>query len=168
MKRIVYATFISLLLAAGLAAQNAPAGPPRFGRGQGPGRASGLKNALGLTDAQVTAIQALIQADQSQLQTLRTDINQKRQALNSQLAAASPTAVDVGNAAIALRASENKLKAERTSLLNQIKQQLTGDQQQKLDAILAANGGRGLRLPGLGFGRGGANPNAGSHGTGPQ
>jgi len=145
MKRIFFATFMTLLLAGGLLAQTTPSGPPRGGRGQ----RQNLKNALGLTDAQVAAITSIVQGAQTQLQTLRADIKQKRQTLNSLLGAASPSAVDIGNAELALRTAENNLKAERTAIINQIKQQLTGEQQQKLDAILAMRGGRGLPFLGL-------------------
>jgi Spy/CpxP family protein refolding chaperone len=150
MKRIFFATFMTLLLAGSLLAQTTPSGPPRGGRGQRRDPTTGLKNALGLTDAQVTAITAIVQGAKSQLQTIEADIKQKHQALNSLLGAASPTAVDVGNAAIALHASENNLKAERAVIINQIKQQLTGEQQQKLDAILTMRGGQGLPFLGLG------------------
>ena len=53
------------------------------------------------------------------------------------------------------------MKAEHDALIAQVKQQLTGEQQQKLDALLAVNGGRGwfpgLRGPG-GPPRGGRGP----------
>src|SRR5437762_4667996 len=151
MKRILFTALMIASLSAALIAQRGPGG------GRDPGTA--LKNALGLTDAQVTAITALIQAEQARGQAIRTEIDQKRQTLDTLLSAASPVPVDVGNAAIALHVSEAKIKAEQDYLISQIKQQLTGDQQQKLDALLAANGGRGL-LPGLG-GPGGRGPRGG-------
>jgi Spy/CpxP family protein refolding chaperone len=138
MKRILFAAVFTLLLVDGSFAQ-------RGLRGRNPGMA--LKSALGLTDDQVTAITNLIQAEQTRTQAIRTEIQQRRQTLEGLLSAASPVAVDVGNAAIALRAAEAKIKAEQDYLVGQIKQQLTGEQQQKLDALLAT-GGRGL-LPGL-------------------
>ena len=148
MKRILFVAAMTMTLTAALFGQRGPAGP----RGGGD-PAAGLKTALGLTDAQATAITALIQAEQTRMQSIRTEIEQKRQALDALLSAASPAPIDVGNAAIALRASEAKIKAEEDYLIGQIKQQLTGEQQQKLDTLIAANGGRGL-LPGLGGGPG--------------
>jgi Spy/CpxP family protein refolding chaperone len=139
MKRILFAAVFTLLLVNSSFAQQ------RGLRGRNPGAA--LKSALALTDDQVTAITNLIRAEQTRTQAIRTEIQQRRQTLESLLSAASPVAVDVGNAAIALRAAEAKIKAEQDYLVSQIKQQLTGEQQQKLDALLA-NGGRGL-LPGL-------------------
>ena len=157
MKRILFAVVMTLALTATLIAQRG-----RGGLGGPPwDTATALKDALGLTDAQVEAIKALGQAEQTRIQAIQNEIGQKRQALDALLNATAPNAVDVGNAAIALHASESKLQAERISFINQIKQQLTGDQQQKLDALLAANGGRSVPLSGLGPGPGGRGPRGG-------
>lgn len=156
MKRILLAAVLALTLTAALIAQR---GPALRGGGE---PAAALKTALGLTDAQVTAITALIRAERTRLEAIRTEIDGKQQALDALLSAASPIPVDVGNAAIALHASEAKIKAEQDYLIGQIKQQLTGEQQQKLDTLIAANGGRGL-LPGLG-GRGFGGPGARARG----
>ncbi len=145
MKRTLFSVAATVILTATVFAQG-PAGP-RPGRGNPFG---GLKNALGLTDAQVTAIDNLAQNEGTRLQAIRTDIQQKRQLLNTLLNAASPNPTDVGNAAIALHAAEGKTAAERDYFLSQLKTLLTGDQQQKLDTLLAANGGRFLPFPGLG------------------
>ena len=147
MKKLFVSLAMVLTVAAALMAQR--------GRG-GPGRdpVGALKTALGLTDAQASAIQSLIQSERDRLQNVQSDIRQKRQTLDSLLDAASPSAVDVGNAAIAWHSAEAQLEAERTSFINQVKQQLTGDQQQKLDALLGERGGRGLPFLGLGPGPG--------------
>jgi Spy/CpxP family protein refolding chaperone len=142
-------------------AQNAPP----FGRGdRSGGPLNRLKNALNLTDAQVTAIQALVQTEQTRAQALRTEIGQKRTALNTLLNATTPNPTDVGNAAIALHVSELKLPAERDWFIAELKKLLTGDQQQKLDTLIAANpglplfGGPGFGGPGRPGGSGGATP----------
>ena len=147
MKRTLFITLIALILAA--SALLAQRGGPRQG---GPGRdpVAGLKNALGLTDAQVTAITALVQAEGPRMQAIRTEVQQNRQKLETLLNAASPVPVDVGNAAIAVHASEAKIKTEQDALISQVKQQLTGDQQQKLDTLMAADRGRGFPFMGLG------------------
>ena len=137
MKRILSSVVMSFTLAAVLLAQRGPGGPP-FGGGQRSDPAASLKSALNLTDAQVEAIKALIQTERDRAQAIRTEIQQKRQVLDTLLSAASPNPLDVGNAAIALR------------FISELKKLLTGDQQQKLDTILAAGGGRGLPIPGLG------------------
>ena len=133
-------TLVVLLMVFGLItptfAQNAPA----FGRGnRSGGQLNALKNALNLTDAQVTAIQALVQTEQTRAQALRTEIGQKRSAVNTLLNATTPNPTDVGNAAISLHVSEQKLPAERDWFIAEFKKLLTGDQQQKLDTLLAAN-----------------------------
>lgn len=151
MKRIVIAVFMALTLTTFMFAQSQN---PRFGRppignppgdgttvqrGRAPNALAGLKAALNLTDGQVSAIQALMQTMRTRAEALMTDIRQKRQALDAQLDATTLNATDVGNAAIALRASEKKLPAERDWFIARLKEQLAGDQQQKLDTLLAAN-----------------------------
>jgi len=148
MKRTLLAVAATLMITATIFAQGFPGGPPQ--RGQRPNPLSGLKNALGLNDAQVQAIDTLAQTEKTRVQAIMTDVQQKRQTLNSLLNAPSPSPTDVGNAAIALNAAEKKLSPERDYFISQLKMQLTGDQQQKLDTLLAANGGRFLPFPGLG------------------
>jgi len=157
MKRTLLTVAAALMLAATLVAQRGPGAG--FDRGQRPDPAAGLKNALGLTDAQVTAIQALEQTERTRMQGIMTDIRSKRQTLDALLNAASPNPSDVGNAAIALHAAESKISGERDNFISELKKLLTGDQQQKLDTLLAASGGRGLPFPGLGgFGLRGPRP----------
>jgi Spy/CpxP family protein refolding chaperone len=147
MKRTLLAVAANLTLAATLFAQTGSGVP---GPGRRPEPFTGLKNALGLTDAQVTSIQSLAQTERTRMRTLMTDVQQKRQALNTLLNATSPNPNDVGNAAIALHAAQSKLPGERDYFISQLKTLLTGDQQQKLDTLLAANGGKFLPIPGLG------------------
>jgi Spy/CpxP family protein refolding chaperone len=147
MKRTLLAVAATLMVTAILFAQGPPAGSPG---GQRPNPLNGLKNALGLTDAQVQAITSLAQTEKSRVQAIMADIQQKRQALNTLLNASSPNPNDVGNAAIALNVSEKKLSPERDYFIAQLNTLLTGDQQQKLDTLLTAGGGRLLPFPGLG------------------
>jgi len=151
MRRTLLTVAAILMLSATLLAQRGPGGPRAGGQRPNPGAA--LKNALGLTDAQVTAIQTLSQTEKTRVQAIMTDIRQKRQTLDALLNLASPNPADVGNAAIALHAAQSKLPPERDYFISELKKLLTGEQQQKLDTILAANGGRGLPIPGLGPGR---------------
>lgn len=137
MRRVLCVTVATLSLSMGAFAQRGNPG-------------SGLRNALGLTDAQVASIQTTVQSGQPTLQADQAAIRQARQTFNTLVSAASPVAQDVGNAAIALHNAEAKLKADETTLSSQVKQQLTTDQQQKLDTIQAAGGGRGVSLLELG------------------
>jgi Spy/CpxP family protein refolding chaperone len=160
MKRIVTGVLIVLTLTALTFAQTSTSprqGPPTGQRGQRPDLFAGLKTALNLTDAQVTAIQALNQTRQTRAEEIMTEIRQRRQALDALLDAATPNPTDVGNGAIALRVSERKLAAERDWFITELKKLLTGEQQQKLDTLLAAN----PRLPFLGGGPGPGGPGRG-------
>lgn len=134
MRNLISATTITLMLTAGAFAQ----GPRGI-----PGR--GLQTALGLTDAQTAAIKSIVQNAQPTLRADQAAIKQDRQLFNSLVGGASPVPADVGNAAITLHNAEAKLQADETALTNQIKQQLTPDQLQKLDTIEAAGGGKGSR-----------------------
>jgi Spy/CpxP family protein refolding chaperone len=147
MKRILFAALLIGVLSIGLQAQGRRGGPGGF-RGTPPDPTATLKAALNLTDAQVDSIKALLTTRQQQAEPIRAEIEQRRQALNTLLNATSPNPTDVGNAAIALRASENKLAAERDWFLTELKKLLTGDQQQTLDNLIAAR----TPLPLLGFG----------------
>ena len=156
MKRILIAVLIILSLTAGVFAQRGqrnavrPGGPPPAFDGTQPGQrpdpASALKAALNLTDSQVTAIQALMQTRQDRAKTIMTDIDAKRQAFDALVNATSPNPTAVGNAAIALNASEKNLAAERDWFITELKKLLTGDQQSTLDKLIAA----GTPIPGLG------------------
>ena len=139
MKRMVYVTVTVTVMAFSISA---------FAQRGNPG--NGLKNALGLTDAQVASIQMIVQNGQPTLQADQAMIKQGRQTFNTLVSAASPVAQDVGNAAIALHNAEARRQADETALANQVKQQLTPEQLQKLDTIQAAGGGRGLNLLDLG------------------
>jgi len=121
-----------------------PGPPPGMGRKMDP--ITSLKNALDLTDAQVSAIQALIQAQRQSAESIMADMKQKRLTLESLLNATSPNPTDVGNAAIAVHNAEKQLQALHQSLLADIRKQLTIDQQNTLDALIKA----GAMLPGLG------------------
>ena len=158
MKRTVVALLMVIGLTASVFAQGPRFGGPRAGAPTDGSNAqgtrdplAGLKAALNLTDAQVSAIQALVQTRNTRAEALRTELQQKHAALEALLNAATPNPTDVGNAAISLRASEKKLAAERDWFIAELKKLLTGEQQQKLDTLLAAN----PRLPLVGGGPGG-------------
>ena len=162
MKRMFLGILITFTLITPIFAQGrGQFGPPPGGaqRGQPPNPAAGLKKALDLTDAQVDAIKALMPTERDRVQAIMTEVQQKRQTLDALLNASSPVPTDVGNAAISLRASEKKLQGEHDWFIGELRKLLTGEQQQKLDTLLAAN----PRLPLGGFGgpgprRGGPRP----------
>jgi Spy/CpxP family protein refolding chaperone len=92
MKRTLLAVAAALMVTATLLAQGVPAGPPG---GKRPNPLTGLKNALGLTDAQVQEITSLAQTEKTRVQAIMADIRQKRQALNTLLNTSSPNPNDV-------------------------------------------------------------------------
>jgi Spy/CpxP family protein refolding chaperone len=158
MKQILLMIMMTLTAATMAFAQrgrNPEVAPPQgVQRRMPPDPTAGLQAALNLTDAQVDAIKALMATRNERAQEIRTEIEQKRAALDALLDAESPIPVNVGNAAISLRASQRRIAAEREWFVTELKKLLTGDQQQKLDTLLAAN----PRLPllgGPGGGRGG-------------
>jgi hypothetical protein len=71
--------------------------------------------------------------------------------LDALLDQAAPNATNVGNAAIALRAAQNRSAAEQDWYIAELKKLLTGEQQTILDNLLAS--ARNPILPGLGLGR---------------
>jgi hypothetical protein len=146
MKRTLVAVLIMLALTIAVDAQRR-GGPPGGGMGMGqpPDPVSALKAALNLTDAQVVSIQALLQTRQQRAQAVQAEIEEKRLAFEASLNAPAPNPTTVGNAAIALRASENKMAAERDWFLTELKKQLTADQQATLDNLIKA----GTPIPGL-------------------
>src|SRR3990170_1397458 len=136
MRRMLLTIAIALTIATLALAQRgrgeSPFGEPGQ-RGMRPDRTAVLKTALNLTDAQVDAIKALMKTRDDRAQSIMSDIQNKRQSLNALLDAASPNAVDIGNAALAVRAAEKKMAAERDWFIAELKKLLTGEQQQKLD-----------------------------------
>lgn len=172
MKRILIAVVMATVFTTAVFAQRGrPGGPPagitpQAGAPQGqqgqqvrPDRDPGtvLKAALGLTDAQLDAIKALMETRKTRGQAIAAEIKKGRQALEAQLNGASPNPTTVGQAAISLHASQKKMEAEREWFLTELKKLLTGTQQQTLDSLVAAGapvlglggpggpGGRGLR-----------------------
>ena len=153
MKRILFVTLVmSFTIAAfaqrGPGQRGIPGGVPPAGaeRGQRPDPTTGLKNALNLTDAQVSAIQALMQTRQDRAKAIMQDVQAKQQSLDTLLNVTTPDPTAVGNAMIALRASEKQMQAERDWFITELKKLLTADQQQTLDKLIAA----GTPIPGLG------------------
>jgi len=111
-----------------------PGGPPahehgpefrRFGPGgPGPGRGR-LAEELGLGDeqkAQLEAIQPLMEA-----------ARQAHEAFRSALESENPEATAVGQAALAMKAAERKVRAARDAAFEEMKDVLTPEQREKLE-----------------------------------
>src|ERR1051326_2799005 len=103
MKRTLLAAAATFMVTATLFAQGVPGGPPA---GRSPNPLTGLKNSLGLTDAQVQAITSLAQTERARVQAIMAEIQQKRQALNTLLNASSPNPTQFANAEIQTKAAQ--------------------------------------------------------------
>src|SRR5690242_12958748 len=120
MKRILMLTLsMSMAIAAfaqrGSGQRGFGGAPPAgtFERGQRGDGTAALKNALNLTDAQVSSIQALMQTRQERSKAIFDEMQTRQQAVDTALNQTSPDPTTVGNAMIALQTTRKKLDAER-------------------------------------------------------
>jgi len=109
-----------------------------------------VQKALNLTASQVESLKALLQARMQAAQDVVTEIQEKRTAFESISSQSNPSPADLGNALLALRASQNKLQAIETKFQSDFTDLLTTDQKKLVDdakaaaAILPALGAIGL------------------------
>jgi len=122
-----------------------------------------VQKALNLTASQVESLKALLQARMQSVQDVRTEIRDKRAALES-LSSSNASATDLGNALLALRAAEAKLRAIHTKFQTDFTNLLTADQKKAVEDAQAAasilpalaeigavdGGPRGIRFAGPG------------------
>ena len=156
MKHLLFASLMTVLITTFALAQRGPGGAGGPGGHRNP--QASLQAALNLTDAQLAAINTLNQTRRTRADAIMTEIRQLRETLDTLLDATSPHATNVGNAAIAVRAAQNRLDAERDWYIAELKKLLTGEQQTILDNLLANS--RNPVLPGLGLEGG---PRGGRH-----
>lgn len=104
---------------------------------------TGLQNALGLTAAQVSELQSLIQSQQASIQTLVGNLRTAQQALQTALKGTDGAAISTANQAVqaAQTALSNAQKSDKQALLAV----LTTSQQQIINdyLLIAQNGGPG-------------------------
>jgi len=138
-----------LLLAAGIAfAQDwGPRGPRAGGPGGefGPPPIESMAERLGVTlsDDQRTQLEALREKSRESTRPLAEAAQQAREAFRKQLGAAAPDPSAVGQAALAMRATEDKLRAARRASLQEAKGILTAEQWQTVQKALLRHGPRG-------------------------
>jgi Spy/CpxP family protein refolding chaperone len=113
------------------------------GGAQMPDPLAGAKQALNLTDGQVSQLQSLLQSQASALQPLLDDVRAKQNALNTALQGSDATAI--GNAMLALQNSQNALKSAQNANHSALMAVLTTAQQQIVSDYLKVvqNGGIG-------------------------
>ena len=136
-RRLIIVSSIAVLLAGTAALAQGFRGRPglRDGFGQGAfagGRLERLKQTLNLTDAQVNGIRALEENRRKEMESLRQEMQPKRQALRQLLQQPNPNPTDVGNATLALRDTRQRVRDINQRLISGVKGLLTPDQLQKL------------------------------------
>ena len=115
-----------------------PMGGPG-GHGPGAGMAAptfdNIKTYLGLSDSQLTAIQAVRAQAQTANQQTMTDIHTKETALQTLLKTSSPDPTAVGKLVIDIATLRATLHSSNTSLTDQAVALLTADQKTKLKVL---------------------------------
>jgi Spy/CpxP family protein refolding chaperone len=152
----VAAVAVGALPWAGLAQAQDPPPPPHgheFGPGRpggpgGPGFGPGLAEALGLSDDQKAQLDALRTKQRETMRPLMESARQAHDAFQAALDADNADAATVGQAALAMKAAEKKLRAAHEAAFAEMKAILTPEQAAKLDQVRAE--GRGPRPRGFG------------------
>lgn len=94
-----------------------------------------LRTYLTLTDAQVTALTDIRQAETTALTTLADQANEKRVALEAELKLASPNPTVVGQLVVSIRDLETKMSQPQTGARNKALAVLTEAQRSKLASL---------------------------------
>ena len=136
---------------AGLAQAQDPPAPPRgheFGPGRpggpgGPGIGPRFAEELGLSDEQKAQLEALRTKQRETLRPLMESARQAHEAFQTALDADNPDAAAVGQAALAMKAAEKKLRAAHDAAFEEMKAILTPEQAAKLDQVQAQHKGPG-------------------------
>jgi Spy/CpxP family protein refolding chaperone len=133
---------------------------PRHGGEFGPGRPGGpgfgphLADELELSDDQKAQLEALRGKQREALQPLLESARQTREGFRAALDAEGADATAIGQAALAMKAAEKKLRAAHDAAFEEMKAILTPEQVAKLEQARAQHKGPGPR----GFGRRGPRP----------
>jgi len=151
----VAAVAMAALPGAGLAqAQDPPPPAPPHGREFGPGRPGGpagpgfgprLAEELGLNDDQKAQLDALAAKQRATLRPLMEGARQAHDAFQAALDADNADAVTIGQAALAMKAADRKLRAAHEAAFEEMKAILTAEQAAKLDQVRAQHKGPGRR-----------------------
>jgi len=136
---------------AGLAQAQDPPAPPRgheFGPGRpggpgGPGIGPRFAEELGLSDEQKAQLEALRTKQRETLRPLMESARQAHDAFQTALDADNADAAAVGQAALAMKAADSKLRAAHKAAFEEMKAILTPEQAAKLDQVQAQHKGPG-------------------------
>ena len=144
---------IALLAAATPALAQHPGGIPHHGGGRGRECEQQLITALGLTDAQQTALAALRKQTADSVQAIVASADGLHQQIHSALAAASPDACAIGKLMIQAEGVRQQIESIHKSAEASFVASLTADQATRYTAFLAAHPGCAafpdhMRMPG--------------------
>jgi Spy/CpxP family protein refolding chaperone len=131
-----------------------PGGPGGRGGPGGPGFGPRLAEELGLSEDQKAQLEGLRGKQRETLRPLMESARQAHEAFQSALDADNADAAAIGQAALAMKAADKKLRAAHDAAFEEIKAILTPEQAAKLEQARAQHKGSG---PG-GFGRRGTRP----------
>ena len=91
-----------------------------------------LQQKLNLSETQMNGIRALEETRRKEMESLRQEVQPKRQALRQLLQQPNPNPNEVGNAAIALKDTRGRMREINQRFMSGVKGLLTPDQLQNL------------------------------------
>ncbi len=124
---------LTLLLAGSLMAQQPPGPGPM--RHQGTPQVAALKDALGLSDVQVTQLTQIMKDRNAAVQPMFSQIRDKRTSLREKLNAGSSSASDVGQLEIDIAALQKQIPEVQKQYIDKARSVLNADQLNKLKTI---------------------------------
>ncbi len=96
---------------------------------------SAIQSALRLTEAQTNALRTLLNMRAESTRSLFQDLQQKHQNLQAVLSQENPTAIDIGNAHLAVKAAERQLRTGNERFQTDFTALLSAEQRQSLESI---------------------------------
>ncbi|HUE24441.1 MAG TPA: Spy/CpxP family protein refolding chaperone [Bryobacteraceae bacterium] len=128
---------VSISLAAAALFAQGPGGFREHGM-SGPAKTTAVQSYLNLTDAQVSALQQLRQAEAAALKPIYQQSGPLRQSLRTQEQSSSADAAEVGKLVLSIRSLEQQAAPIRTSYQQQALAVLTAAQKTQLAALQSA------------------------------
>jgi hypothetical protein len=117
-------------------------GGPFFERAIFPGPPEQLitavQQALGLTETQVSALRALLNLRAETVRNLFQELGEKQRVLHELLAQTNPSALDVGNAFLAVQGVQSQLRASGDKFQTDFLALLTPDQRSTIEGLRTA------------------------------
>jgi len=108
------------------------------------------QKALGLSEAQVTGVKALLSQRTEASKTAFQDLAEKQKVLQAVLAQQNPSALDIGNAYLGVLSTQNSLKGVADKFQTDFKALLTADQRTALQKLQDSSGQiEALRMLGI-------------------